>query len=47
MEKKVGGEDLSDPLEMGAKRKGMLLQVVCYRGKDEAGGLSLEERRKK
>lgn len=34
---KFGGQDLWDPLEMVANRKGKLLQVGCARAEDETG----------
>lgn len=30
-------EAMHDLLEIGAERKGKLLQVVCYRARDEVG----------
>lgn len=44
MRKTVGGEDLGDLLEMRAKRREMLKQIVCYRGKGETWVLNLEEK---
>lgn len=41
----VGGEDLRDLLEIGARREVRPVQVVCYRVKGEIGKLNLEERR--
>lgn len=41
----VGGEDLCDLLDIGARREVRPVQVVCYRVKDEIGELNLEERR--
>ena len=36
-------EDICDLLEMGAGRKGRLKLIICYRARDEAGGLGLEK----
>lgn len=47
LERKIGGEDLHDPLEMGAERKGRPQQVVYYRAGGEPGPLDLEESREK
>lgn len=47
LERKIGGEDLHDPLEMGAERKGRPQQVVYYRAGGELGPLDLEESREK
>lgn len=38
------GEDLLDPLKMGAEIRGRLHQVFCYKDGAETGGLDLEER---
>lgn len=40
-------EDLCDPLAIGEEKKSRLMQVICYRGGDEAGGLDLQKRRKR
>lgn len=45
--KKMGGEDLSDPLEMQTERRGSLEHTVGYRVGSETGTLDLEERKEK
>lgn len=45
--KKIGGEDLHDPLELRAERKGRLCQALCYRvWGNETWGLDTVKRRK-
>ena len=43
----VGGEDLCDPLEMGAEMKMRSPQVTCYRTGNNTGTLDLEEPRER
>lgn len=45
--RQIGGEYLSDPLEMDPGREVRLKHVVCYRAGGETGGLGLEEKREK
>ena len=40
----VGGEELCNPLEMGAERGGRLQNVISYRSGVEIWGFELEER---
>lgn len=42
--KRIGGDDLCDPLESGVKGEGKMHEVVCCRARDETGELDLEKR---